>query len=50
VIATGTPAGVGAGRRPQRFLQAGDVIEITIGDLGTLVTPIADPHPDERTA
>ena len=41
VIATGTPAGVGAGRRPPRFLAPGDVVEVTIGDLGTLRTPIA---------
>lgn len=41
VIATGTPAGVGAGRRPPRFLAGGDLIEITIGDLGTLTTPVA---------
>ena len=37
VIYTGTPSGVGAGRTPQRFLHAGDVIETTIKDLGTLV-------------
>lgn len=41
VIATGTPAGVGAGQRPPRFLADGDLIEITIGDLGTLRTPVA---------
>lgn len=44
VIATGTPAGVGAGRRPQEFLADGDVVEITIDDLGTLTTPIAGPR------
>lgn len=37
VIYTGTPSGVGAGRTPQRFLRAGDVVETTIQDLGTLV-------------
>ncbi len=37
VIYTGTPSGVGAGRTPQRFLRAGDVIETTIQDLGTLI-------------
>ena len=37
VIYTGTPSGVGAGRTPQRFLHAGDVIETTIQDLGTLI-------------
>jgi 2,4-diketo-3-deoxy-L-fuconate hydrolase len=34
VIATGTPAGVGLGMRPQRFLKAGDVMEVTIEKLG----------------
>jgi 2-keto-4-pentenoate hydratase/2-oxohepta-3-ene-1,7-dioic acid hydratase in catechol pathway len=36
VIATGTPAGVGKGFKPPRFLKAGDVIEITIDAIGTL--------------
>ena len=39
VIATGTPAGVGAARR--EFLADGDVVEVTVGALGTLRTPIA---------
>jgi 2,4-diketo-3-deoxy-L-fuconate hydrolase len=41
VIATGTPAGVGAGRTPPEFLGDGDVVEISIGDLGTLSTSMA---------
>ncbi|MER5348482.1 fumarylacetoacetate hydrolase family protein [Streptomyces mirabilis] len=40
VIATGTPAGVGAGGKPPRFLSAGDVVEIHIGELGRLETTI----------
>jgi acylpyruvate hydrolase len=36
VIATGTPGGVGAGRRPPRFLAAGQVVETTISGVGTL--------------
>lgn len=36
LIFTGTPAGVGAGRDPKRFLVPGDVVETTIGGLGTL--------------
>ena len=40
VIATGTPAGVGSARRPQRWVQPGDVVEIEIEGIGTLVTPI----------
>lgn len=38
VIATGTPAGVGAGRNT--FLKSGDVVEMEIGHLGVLKTPI----------
>jgi 2,4-didehydro-3-deoxy-L-rhamnonate hydrolase len=45
VIATGTPAGVGAGRRPPRFLAPGDEIEVRIGNLGILRTPITAPAP-----
>jgi 2-keto-4-pentenoate hydratase/2-oxohepta-3-ene-1,7-dioic acid hydratase in catechol pathway len=37
VIATGTPVGVGLGFTPPRFLVPGDVIEVTIDGLGTLV-------------
>ncbi|WP_127125836.1 fumarylacetoacetate hydrolase family protein [Georgenia sp. SYP-B2076] len=36
VIATGTPAGVGFARTPQRFIRPGDVVETTIDGLGTL--------------
>jgi 2-keto-4-pentenoate hydratase/2-oxohepta-3-ene-1,7-dioic acid hydratase in catechol pathway len=36
VIATGTPAGVGIGFDPPRFLQPGDVIECAITGLGAL--------------
>jgi 2-keto-4-pentenoate hydratase/2-oxohepta-3-ene-1,7-dioic acid hydratase in catechol pathway len=36
IIATGTPAGVGKGMNPPRFLQSGDVIEITVENIGTL--------------
>ncbi len=37
---TGTPEGVGAARSPQRFLRAGDVVETTIGGVGTMRNPI----------
>jgi acylpyruvate hydrolase len=40
VIATGTPAGVGYRREPQVFLEAGDVVEVEIEGLGTLVNPV----------
>jgi 5-carboxymethyl-2-hydroxymuconate isomerase len=40
VILTGTPGGVGMARDPQRWLQDGDVVEISIGGLGTLRNPV----------
>lgn len=40
IIATGTPAGVGAGRDPQEFLWPGDVVESTVEGIGTLRNPI----------
>jgi 2-keto-4-pentenoate hydratase/2-oxohepta-3-ene-1,7-dioic acid hydratase in catechol pathway len=40
VIATGTPAGVGAGRRPAEFLQAGDIVEAEVDGVGLLRTTI----------
>ncbi|TCA43151.1 FAA hydrolase family protein [Rhizobium leguminosarum bv. viciae] len=36
VIATGTPAGVGIGFNPPRFLTAGDRVEISISGIGTI--------------
>jgi len=36
VIATGTPEGVGFSRKPPRFLNAGDTIEVIIERVGTL--------------
>jgi 2-keto-4-pentenoate hydratase/2-oxohepta-3-ene-1,7-dioic acid hydratase in catechol pathway len=36
VIATGTPAGVGLGFNPPKFLRAGDSVSISISHLGTL--------------
>ena len=41
VMATGTPAGVGIGFTPPRFLQRGDVMDIEIDGLGRLSNPIA---------
>jgi 2-keto-4-pentenoate hydratase/2-oxohepta-3-ene-1,7-dioic acid hydratase in catechol pathway len=40
VIITGTPAGVGWSRKPQRFMKPGDVCEVEIEDIGTLVNPV----------
>lgn len=42
VILTGTPAGVGAGRTPPRFLREGDVVEIEIEGVGTLRNPVRE--------
>ncbi len=42
IIATGTPAGVGAGRNPQEWLHNGDVIEATIEGIGTIVNTIRE--------
>lgn len=36
VIATGTPAGVGMGLQPPRFLKSGDVVRIEIDGLGAI--------------
>jgi 2-keto-4-pentenoate hydratase/2-oxohepta-3-ene-1,7-dioic acid hydratase in catechol pathway len=40
IIATGTPAGVGIGFSPPRFLKPGDVMTITIDRIGTLTNTI----------
>lgn len=36
IITTGSPAGVGKGFKPPRFLKRGDIMEISIEGLGTL--------------
>ena len=40
IVSTGTPPGVGAARKPQRFLRAGETVHIEIEKLGTLSNPI----------
>ena len=42
IIATGTPAGVGAGRNPQEWLFDGDVIEATVEGIGTIVNTVKE--------
>ncbi len=42
VIATGTPAGVGAGRSPQQWMWDGDVIEASVQGIGTLVNTVRE--------
>jgi 2,4-diketo-3-deoxy-L-fuconate hydrolase len=35
VVTTGTPAGVGLGKKPQSYVKAGDVVELGVQGLGT---------------
>ncbi|MNO49177.1 Ureidoglycolate lyase [compost metagenome] len=42
VIVSGTPAGVGFGMDPKVYLKAGDVVEVSIEGIGTLVNPVVD--------
>jgi 2-keto-4-pentenoate hydratase/2-oxohepta-3-ene-1,7-dioic acid hydratase in catechol pathway len=41
IIATGTPAGVGIGFDPPKFLTSGDIVEVSITRLGTLRNRVA---------
>lgn len=36
IILTGTPAGVGAGFKPPRYLKSGDIVDCVIENIGTL--------------
>jgi len=40
LIATGTPAGVGIGFTPPKYLKKGDVVDVTIEPIGTLSNPV----------
>ncbi|ATB46198.1 fumarylacetoacetate hydrolase family protein [Corallococcus macrosporus] len=42
VIAMGTPSGVGAARKPPRFLRAGDVCEVSVERVGVLRNPVVN--------
>ena len=42
VIMTGTPHGVGAARKPPRFLQPGDSVTIEIESIGALTNPVVE--------
>src|SRR5476651_1300755 len=48
VISSGTPDGVGAGRKPPEFLKPGDVVTIEIDGIGTLRTPMRAAAPATR--
>jgi 2-keto-4-pentenoate hydratase/2-oxohepta-3-ene-1,7-dioic acid hydratase in catechol pathway len=45
IIATGTPAGVGAGRDPQEWLWPGDVVDCGVARIGTLRHPVVATGP-----
>ncbi len=40
IVSTGTPAGVGLGRTPHRWLRAGETIITEVENLGRLVNPV----------
>ena len=42
VIATGTPAGVGAGMDPKEWLRVGDTCEVTVRGIGTLTNTVVE--------
>lgn len=41
IIATGTPAGVGIGFTPPKYLKAGDVVRVEIDGIGVLENPVS---------
>jgi acylpyruvate hydrolase len=42
IIVTGTPSGVGFARKPPLYMKAGDICEIEIEGVGTLMNPVVD--------
>ena len=42
VIVTGTPIGAGARFDPPRWLKPGDVVEVSVAEIGTLRNTVAD--------
>lgn len=40
IVSTGTPAGVGLGRTPKRWLKPGETVSATVEGLGTLTNPV----------
>jgi 2-keto-4-pentenoate hydratase/2-oxohepta-3-ene-1,7-dioic acid hydratase in catechol pathway len=42
IISTGTPSGVGHGRKPPVYLRAGDVVEAEIEGIGVLRNPVVN--------
>ena len=42
IVSTGTPSGVGAMRQPPLWMNAGDVIEVSVGGVGALRNNVVD--------
>lgn len=40
IICTGTPSGVGAARKPQRFMKDGETVSVEISGIGILTNPV----------
>jgi len=40
IVSTGTPSGVGMGRKPPRWLRNGDTVKVTVEGLGELTNPV----------
>jgi 2-keto-4-pentenoate hydratase/2-oxohepta-3-ene-1,7-dioic acid hydratase in catechol pathway len=49
VIFTGTPTGAGARHDPPMWLAPGDVVEVSVPEIGTLRNTIADEFPGGAT-
>jgi 2,4-diketo-3-deoxy-L-fuconate hydrolase len=49
LISTGTPAGVGHGQKPPRYLEPGDIVEQSIAGLGTQRHQVIDWEPPKRS-
>ncbi len=43
ILLTGTPSGVGVGRKPPVYMHPGDTVEVEIDRIGVLRTPILEP-------
>ena len=40
IVSTGTPAGVGIGRTPKRWLKSGETVTVAVAGLGSLSNPV----------
>jgi len=40
IVSTGTPPGVGLGRKPKRWLKPGETVTVTVEGLGSLTNPV----------